>query len=169
MKPEADVCFHSVLTLDTFWHNPGIIVSLCSSCSSQSLQPVGGTCQWRSRLRRSQSNRRRVARLHQDGPVHGALPGGGLLVTGHGGPDDLRVRWDTDVNQTWRSSRCLKIFWIDSSSWSILCWLLDECEPVCCCFSGIWDEWAWTWLDIRKKSSQVFRKWESTWTSPTLL
>lgn len=56
-----------------------------------------------------------------------------------------------------------------SCSWSIFCWLLDECEPVCCCFSGIWDEWAWTWLDIRKKSSQVFRKWESIWTSPTLL
>lgn len=37
------------------------------------------------------------------------------------------------------------------------------------CFSGICEELVSTWQDTRKKSSPVFRRWESIWTAPPQL
>lgn len=65
---------------------------LTSLTCPQSVQPVGGTRQRGRKLRPAAADCGRVAGLHQDGALHAALRGGGLLLPGHGGSHDLRVR-----------------------------------------------------------------------------
>ncbi|KAG7453947.1 hypothetical protein JOB18_001187, partial [Solea senegalensis] len=66
---------------------------------AQGFQLVGGTRQRTRRLQHPEPDCRRVARLHQDGPLHGALHGRRLLFTGDGGSDDFR-----GFAESWRES-----------------------------------------------------------------
>lgn len=58
----------------------------------QGFQPAGGARQCRRELPQSEPDRGGMARLHQDGSLHGALHGRRLFFTGDGGSDDIRVR-----------------------------------------------------------------------------